>query len=297
MPQSRTLFMGMAVHQETMTVAYIAQDHGAAGPCRGPRGPRQGDSEPRVHQRQAKATHLLFVYAARPGGSWLSRYLTTQGDACWGVAPALRPHKSGDRVHPNRRDALPLARLARSGALPLGSVPNVEDAATRALPRAREAPLSALQDATCRLNACLLRTGEPRCGPGPLGLRPPAVALRRRRSDRGAAQRLARRWPGESCAYRTPPAPRPGPARTGASGALAARGRGPPGPAGWAMHCGGHQGGRKRRLDALGAPKRPAARRGAESLGVLDGRPAPAGGADHSGEHPGAPGAARRRRG
>ena len=48
-------------------------------------------------------------------------YLTTKGYHCWVVAPSLIPKKSGDRVKTNRRDAVPLARLARSGDLTLVS--------------------------------------------------------------------------------------------------------------------------------------------------------------------------------
>ncbi len=73
------------------------------------------------------------------------------------MAPSLIPKKAGDRVKTNRRDAVPLARLARSGARTAVSVPTVEDEAMRDLTRAREDALSALKDAKCRLNAFLLR--------------------------------------------------------------------------------------------------------------------------------------------
>jgi len=36
---------------------------------------------------------------------------------CWVVAPSLIPKKPGDKVKPNRRDAVQLARLMRSGDL------------------------------------------------------------------------------------------------------------------------------------------------------------------------------------
>ena len=73
------------------------------------------------------------------------------------MAPSLLPTKAGDRVKTNRRDALHLARLARSGDLPAVSVPTVEEAAMRALTRAREDALSDLKDAQCRLQAFVLR--------------------------------------------------------------------------------------------------------------------------------------------
>jgi len=80
-----------------------------------------------------------------------------KGDDGWVVAPSLLPQKPGDRVNTDRRDAVPRARLARSGALTAVDGPTVDDAAMRALTRARDDALSALQDATCRLNALLLR--------------------------------------------------------------------------------------------------------------------------------------------
>jgi transposase len=80
-----------------------------------------------------------------------------KGDDGWGVAPSLLPQKPGDRVTTDRRDAVPLARRARSGALPAVDVPKVEDDAMRALSRAREEALSDRNDATCRLKALWLR--------------------------------------------------------------------------------------------------------------------------------------------
>src|SRR6266511_1167138 len=80
-------------------------------------GTRQGDMDQRIRKRQSKATQLIFVYEAGPCGDWLSRDLTTKGDDCWAGAPSLIPQKPGDRVTTDRRDAVPLARLACSGAL------------------------------------------------------------------------------------------------------------------------------------------------------------------------------------
>jgi transposase len=157
MSPSSTLFIGMEVHKETIAVASVAQDHGAEVTYLGSIGTRQCDLDQRIRKRQSKATHLIFVYEAGPCGYWLYRYLTKKGSACWGVAPSLIPKKAGDRVKTDRRDAVPLARLARSGELTAVYVPTVEDAAIRALTRAREDALSDLKEAKCRLKAFLLR--------------------------------------------------------------------------------------------------------------------------------------------
>jgi transposase len=158
---------------DAMAVAYVAQDHGAAVPSLGTMGTRQGDIDPLIRKRQAQATHLGFVYEAGPCGSWLSRSLRKKGSPCWGVAPSLRPTKAGDRVQTDRRDAVPLARLLRSGALTPVDVPTVEDEAMRALTRAREDALSDLKDAKLRLKAFVLRhalryTGGANWGPAHL---------------------------------------------------------------------------------------------------------------------------------
>jgi transposase len=157
MSQSSTLFIGMDVHKETIAVAYVAQEYGAEVIYLGTIGTRQCDIDQLVRKMQSKAQHLIFVYEAGPCGYWLYRYLTKKGYDCWVVAPSLIPKKSGDRVKTNRRDAVQLARLARSGDLTLVAVPNVEDEAIRDLTRAREDTISDLKDAKFRLKAFLLR--------------------------------------------------------------------------------------------------------------------------------------------
>jgi hypothetical protein len=163
-----------------MAVADVAPDHGAEGPSLGASGTRPCASEPRRRKRPSTAQHLVFVSAAGPCGAWLSRSRTKKGDAGWVVAPALRPTKAGDRVHTNRRDARPLARLMRSGALTPVAGPTVAAAASRDLRRARAEPLRALQAATCRRTAFLRwhasrATGRATWGAAPLRWRSEGV--------------------------------------------------------------------------------------------------------------------------
>jgi transposase len=129
MAQSSTLSIGMNVHKDTIAVAYVAQDHGA------------------------EVTYL----EAGPCGYWRYRYLRKKDYDCWVVAPSLIPKKAGNRVKTDRRDAVQLARLARSGDLT----------------RAREDALGDLKAAKFRLKAFLLRhdiryTGSANWGPAPL---------------------------------------------------------------------------------------------------------------------------------
>src|SRR5262249_55213593 len=100
-----------------------------------------------------------FAYEAGPCGYGLHRYLTSHGLACQVVAPSLIPKKAGDRVKTDRRDAVELARLLRSGDLTRVFVPTIEDEAIRDLCRARDAARLTLKNAKLRLKAFLLRLG------------------------------------------------------------------------------------------------------------------------------------------
>jgi transposase len=157
MAQSSTLYIGLDVHKESIAVAYAAKDYGADVVYLGSIGTRQCDIDKLVRQLQSKAKRLVFVYEAGPCGYWLYRYLTKKGYDCWVVAPSLIPKKAGDRVKTDRRDALQLARLMRSGDLTPVYVPKVEDEAIRDLCRAREDVLRDLKAAKLRLKAFLLR--------------------------------------------------------------------------------------------------------------------------------------------
>jgi transposase len=173
MNQSSTLYVGLDVHNDAIAVADVAKDHDAEVIYLGTIGTRQCDIDQLVRKLQSKAPHLVFVYEAGPCGYWLYRYLTKKGQVCWVVAPSLIPKKAGDRVKTDRRDAVQLARLMRSGALTPVYVPKVEDEAIRDLTRAREDALRDLKAAKFRLKAFLLRhairyTGRASWGPAHL---------------------------------------------------------------------------------------------------------------------------------
>ena len=173
MSQSRTLYIGLDVHQEAIAVASVAQDQGAEVTDLGTIGTRQCDIDHLIRKLHSKAKQLVFVYEAGPCGSWLYRYLTNKGYKCWVVAPSLIPKKAGDRVKTDRRDAVQLARLRRSGDLTPVYVPKVEDEASRDLTRAREDTIGDLKAAKFRLKAFLLRhdiryTGRATWGPAHL---------------------------------------------------------------------------------------------------------------------------------
>src|SRR5262249_28495311 len=156
MQQSSTLYVGLDVHKDSIAVAYVAKEHHAEVVSLGNIGTRQCDIDKLVRQLQSKSKHLIFVCEAGPCGYWLYRYLTKKAQFCRVTAPSLTPKKPGDRVKTNRRDAIKLAPLMRSGDLTPVYVPKVEDEAIRDLCRAREDVIRDLKTAKFRLKAFLL---------------------------------------------------------------------------------------------------------------------------------------------
>jgi len=157
MKQSTTLFVGLDVHKDSITVAYMPEARTAEAIYLGPVGTRQCDIDRLIRQLHSKASQLLFVYEAGPCGYWLYRYLQKKGQSCIVVAPSLIPRKPGDRVKTDRRDAIQLARLMRSGDLNPVYVPSLEDESIRDLCRAREDLMGDLKAAKHRLKSFLLR--------------------------------------------------------------------------------------------------------------------------------------------
>ena len=108
---------------------------------------------------QSTGSTLRFAYEAGPCGYDIYRSLTNQGFDCSVVAPSKIPRKSGDRIKNDRRDALNLARLHRSGDLTAVYVPTAADEAMRDLTRGREDAVKALRVARQVLLAFFLRHG------------------------------------------------------------------------------------------------------------------------------------------
>jgi transposase len=154
---SKTLYVGLDVHKESIAVAYAPEDRGADVVPLGAIGTRQCDIDKLIRKLQSKGATLVFVYEAGPCGYWLYRYLAQKGLACHVVAPSLIPRKPGDRVKTDRRDAVMLARLMRSGDLSSIYVPGIEDEALRDLSRGREDAMRDLKATKYRLKAFLLR--------------------------------------------------------------------------------------------------------------------------------------------
>ena len=154
---SKSLYVGLDVHKESIAVAYAPEERGTEVVSLGAIGTRQCDIDKLIRTLQSKGATLVFVYEAGPGGYWLYRYLTRKGLSCHVVAPSLIPRKPGDRVKTDRREAVMLARLMRSGDLTSIYVPGIEDEALRDLSRGREDAMRDLKATKYRLKALLLR--------------------------------------------------------------------------------------------------------------------------------------------
>jgi transposase len=152
-----TLFVGLDVHQDTSAVAYVAQERQAAVVALGTIGTRQCDIDKLIRQLQSKGKTLHLVYEAGPCGYGLYRSLANKNLTCWVVAPSQVPQQAGARVKTDRREAVQLARLLRSGDLSPVYIPSVEDEASRDVGRARADVLQDRKAAQVRLNAFLLR--------------------------------------------------------------------------------------------------------------------------------------------
>jgi len=153
----RTRFVGLDAHARTIAVA-VAEEAGAPGEhgviANDPSSVRR-----LVGRLGGPGVRLVACYEAGPTGYALHRQLQGLGVECMVVAPSLVPIRSGDRVKTDRRDALKLARLLRSGDLTPVWVPDEEHEAFRDLVRARaDAKVDALR-AKHRLSKFLLRRG------------------------------------------------------------------------------------------------------------------------------------------
>ncbi|MFP3558087.1 IS110 family transposase [Paraburkholderia sp. SIMBA_049] len=154
MENDSTLYVGLDVHKDSITVAYAL----GTGEVEllGRIGTTQTDIDRLCKRLQSKARRIRVVYEAGPCGYGLYRQLVKKGFDCMVCAPSLIPKKPGERVKTDRRDAIKLVRLLRAGDLSAVYVPTVEDEAFRDLARAWVSAKDDMKRARQRLKAFLL---------------------------------------------------------------------------------------------------------------------------------------------
>jgi transposase len=157
MEHDSTLYVGLDVHKDSITIAYAPGS--AEVELMGKIATTKTAIERLCKQLQTKSAHVRVVYEAGPCGYGLHRQLTERGIECVVCAPSMIPRKPGERVKTDRRDAVKLVRSLRAGDLSAVHVPSVEDEAFRDLARAWAGARGELRQARQRLKSFLLSHG------------------------------------------------------------------------------------------------------------------------------------------
>jgi len=153
-----TIWVGLDVHKETISIAVLEGDSGTPRPSLTVR--NDGTELRRLMRKLAKQGRVRACYEAGGCGYQVYRELSELGIECDVIAPSLIPVRAGDRVKTDRRDAEKLARLFRAGELTSIRVPTADEEALRDLVRCREDVREEVQRHRHRLLKFLLRHGQ-----------------------------------------------------------------------------------------------------------------------------------------
>jgi transposase len=156
--QNINMFVGLDVSKDEIEVATAEEGTPEVKPY-GSIGGDLDSVDKLIRKLVSTGKTLHVVYEAGPCGYDIYRYLKKKKIDCTVCAPSMTPRPSGDRVKTDRRDALMLARLHRSGDLTPVFVPNEEDEAVRDLVRSRELTMIDHKRCRQRLLSLLLRNG------------------------------------------------------------------------------------------------------------------------------------------
>jgi transposase len=112
------IFIGMDVHKKSIDIAIAYEGRDGQVLHYGKIDGTLSALDKVVRKLVSKGGRLHFAYEAGPCGYQIYRHLTAKGFDCMVVAPSMIPKQSGNRTKNDRRDALMLARLHRSGDQP-----------------------------------------------------------------------------------------------------------------------------------------------------------------------------------
>lgn len=157
MPKIKIRYVGLDVHKDTIAIAVAETGQGEVRSLGN--FPSDWPTLQKHLQKIATGYSLKICYEAGPTGYNLYRRLVEAGYDCVVIAPSKVPHKPGDRVKTDRRDAMKLARCLRAGDLTPVYVPEPEVEALRDLERTRENAKKAEIAAKNQLSKFLLRYG------------------------------------------------------------------------------------------------------------------------------------------
>jgi transposase len=166
MEQTTTTYVAMDTHKNTIAVAVADGERRGEVRFVGEISSRPEAVGKMVDRLAAKHGKLAFCYEAGPCGYGLYRQIMRRGHECVVVAPSLVPTRPGDHVKTDRRDAVTMASLFRSGELTPVWVPEDAHEAMRDLCRARQAAMETLRRARQQVLSFLLRQGRVYSGGG-----------------------------------------------------------------------------------------------------------------------------------
>jgi|WetSurMetagenome_2_1015567.scaffolds.fasta_scaffold149107_1 transposase len=131
------VYIGMDVHQDFIEVAGIGEQ--SSEKIFSFRVSNNRESIRREFKKLKALYQLSCCYESSSCGYVVYRWLRDMRIACDIIAPSLIPQRPGDRVKTDRRDALKLALLYRSGVLTRVYIPDERFERARALVRCRQA--------------------------------------------------------------------------------------------------------------------------------------------------------------
>lgn len=131
---TQSIWIGLDVHADSTTAAILVGDAQEAEVLTLSSDLMQVR---RLFRRLAEKGTPRACYEASGAGFVLQRVLTQDGFHCEVIAPSLIPRRPGDRRKTDRRDAVMLAKLYRSGHLTVVHVPAAHHEALRRLLRLR----------------------------------------------------------------------------------------------------------------------------------------------------------------